>query len=279
MTSPLHLPATAASGRIHRVVPAEIKDRCPNWSYVGFEVYRLTPGEKLTQATRGQEHMLVIITGTLQIRVNGQDLGELGQRMDIFSRQKAAGAYIPAGSNWSIQASTALELAICMAPGSPGRAVQLIQPNAEPLELRGQGANSRYINAIAMEERDIADHLLVTEVWTPQGNWSSYPPHKHDRDNFPAETYLEETYYHRLNPPQGYGYQRVYNDDLSLDENIAFHDRDLVLVPEGYHPCAAPYGYTLYYLNVMAGPLRRWRFRNDPNHEWLFIRDGATKPS
>ena len=199
-------------------------------------------------------------------------------RDDLFARQKAEGAYVPAGARWSLTALSDLEVAVCTAPGTVRRPAKALHATLDGMEERGKGANTRFVNAIAMEDRDIADHLLVTEVWTPQGNWSSYPPHKHDEDNFPEETYLEETYYHRLNPAQGYGYQRVYNDALDLDENIAFYDRDVVLVPEGYHPCGTPYGYDLYYLNVMAGPLRKWRFTNDPSHEWIFLRDSGEQP-
>ena len=86
-------------------------------------------------------------------------------------------------------------------------------------------------------------------------------------------TYLEETYYHRLNPSQGFGVQRVYTEDGSLDETMAVKDGDVVLVPKGHQPCAAPYGYEMYYLNVMAGPLRKWRFKNDPDHDWIAQRD------
>jgi 5-deoxy-glucuronate isomerase len=107
------------------------------------------------------------------------------------------------------------------------------------------------------------------EVITPGGHSSSYPPHKHDRDAAPEETLLEETYYHRLNPPQGFAFQRVYTDDRSLDESCAVEDHDVVMVPRGYHPCVAPHGYDLYYLNVMAGPGRAWHFKNDPAHEWI----------
>jgi 5-deoxy-D-glucuronate isomerase len=107
------------------------------------------------------------------------------------------------------------------------------------------------------------------EVITPSGHWSSYPPHKHDRDALPNESLLEETYYHRLNPPSGFALQRVYTDDRSLDETLAASDRDVVLVPRGYHPVGAPHGYELYYLNVMAGPKRVWKFHNDPAHEWM----------
>ena len=104
---------------------------------------------------------------------------------------------------------------------------------------------------------------------TPGGHWSSYPPHKHDRDALPDESALEETYYHRLKPAQGFAFQRIYTDDRTLDETITVADGDVTMVPRGYHPCAAPHGYDLYYLNVMAGPRRIWRFHNDPAHEWM----------
>ena len=114
-----------------------------------------------------------------------------------------------------------------------------------------------------------ADSLLVCEVLTPAGHWSSYPPHKHDRDALPRESFLEETYYHRDRPPRGFGVQRVYTDDRSLDETLTFGDGDFVLVPRGYHTVSAPPGYDSYYLNVMAGPVRHWVVANDPDHEWL----------
>ena len=122
---------------------------------------------------------------------------------------------------------------------------------------------------VSLMQDEPAESLLVTEVITPAGHWSSYPPHKHDTDAAPVETQLEETYYHRLSPPQGFAFQRVYTDDRSLDESLAVEDRDVVMVPRGYHPVVVPYGYESYYLNVMAGPTREWHFKNDPAHEWM----------
>jgi 5-deoxy-glucuronate isomerase len=135
--------------------------------------------------------------------------------------------------------------------------------------VRGQGSNTRYVCDILPHDDPTAAHLLVVEVVTPAGHSSSYPPHKHDNDAPPHETRLEETYYHRLNPPQGFAFQRVYTDDRSLDEACAVENHDVVMVPRGYHPVVAPHGYDLYYLNVMAGPQRHWVFRNDPAHEWM----------
>ncbi|MGL4812659.1 MAG: 5-deoxy-glucuronate isomerase, partial [Beijerinckiaceae bacterium] len=171
----------------------------------------------------------------------------------------------------SVKAETPVELAICAAPGSGALPARVIAPAQVGMETRGVGSNTRHVRNI-LPETEPAESLLVVEVITPSGNWSSYPPHKHDRDALPQESLLEETYYHRLNPPQGFGFQRVYTDDRTLDEAMVIQDRDVVLVPRGYHPVAAPHGYDLYYLNVMAGPQRVWKFHNDPAHEWLMAK-------
>jgi 5-deoxy-glucuronate isomerase len=177
--------------------------------------------------------------------------------------------YIPAGSSWKVTAETACEIAACSSPGVAGsRPPRAIGPDSHTVMTRGKGNNVRYVTDI-INETDAADSLLVVEVITPAGNASSYPPHKHDRDAFPEETRLEEVYYHRLNPSQGFGFQRIYTDDRSLDVSMTIEDGDVTLVPRGYHPCAALHGYDLYYLNVMAGPKRLWRFYNDPAHEWM----------
>jgi 5-deoxy-glucuronate isomerase len=173
---------------------------------------------------------------------------------------------VPANANYRITAEAGAEIAICTAPAEPGGKPRLIR--SDQVETRGSGTNTRYVRNI-LSDSDDAHSLLVVEVITPGGNWSSYPPHKHDRDAFPDETFLEETYYHRLSPPQGFAFQRVYTDARDIDETMTVQDGDLVMVPRGYHPVGAPHGYDLYYLNVMAGPRRNWVFRNDPAHAWI----------
>ena len=197
----------------------------------------------------------------------------MGDRMDVFERSAPHCLYVPNGSDWAAVAQTACTLAVCAAPGKGLHPVQRLGPDGISLTQRGTGANTRFINNIAMEGQDVADSLLVTEVFTPAGNWSSYPSHRHDEDDFPRMTCLEETYYMRLNPAQGFAVQRVYTEDGALDETMTVKNHDLTLVPRGHHPCGTPYGYELYYLNVMAGPLRKWRFQNDPDHDWIFRRD------
>jgi len=259
---------TARSGKTHDISPEGA-----GWKYVGFGLYHLKAGERAQEQTSQREAILVLVEGRARISGAGQEFGELGARMSVFERLPPACVYVPDGASWTAEATTDCVLAVCSAPGAGGHRAAVIGPAGIKLEERGKGANTRYIHNIAMENRDVADSLLVTEVFTPQGNWSSYPPHRHDEDNFPAMTYLEETYYHRLNPAQGFGFQRVFTEDGSLDESMAVSDGDVVLVPRGHHPCAAPYGYEMYYLNVMAGPQRKWRFQNHPDHDWIFQRD------
>ncbi len=255
-------------GKVHDVTPADA-----GWGYVGFGLYRLKAGESVAEPTGETEVILVLVEGKARVSGGGKDFGEIGDRMNVFERKAPHCVYVPAGSDWSATATTDCTLALCTAPAEPGREAQVIGPAGISLVERGKGANTRYIYPIAMEDRDVADALLVTEVFTPSGNWSSYPPHRHDEDRFPEMTYLEESYYHRLNPAQGFGFQRVFTEDGSLDETMAVSDGDVVLVPKGHHPCGAPYGYELYYLNVMAGPLRKWRFQNHPDHDWIYRRD------
>ena len=257
-------------GKVHDVTP-----QSAGWGYVGFGLYRLGVDETAAEATGGREAILVVVEGRVQVSAGGRDFGAMGSRMDLFDRSPPACLYVPPGSHWEAVALTDCTLAVCTAPSPGGRPAARLGPDGITLQVRGQGTNTRWINNIAMESQDVADSLLVTEVFTPAGNWSSYPPHRHDEDDFPRMTYLEETYYHRLNPAQGFGIQRVYTEDGSLDETLAVQNHDVVLVPRGHHPCGAPYGYELYYLNVMAGPRRNWRFANDPAHDWIARRDAA----
>ncbi|MBS3647417.1 5-deoxy-glucuronate isomerase [Pseudaminobacter sp. 19-2017] len=256
------------SGRVTHVTPENA-----GWTYVGFELLRLKPGESVSAETGSREVCIVFVTGSGSANAGGQAFGSLGGRTSPFDG-KPWSLYVPEDSNWSVTAETDLELAVCSAPGLGGRLPpRVIGPDDVKQEVRGKGSNTRYVTNI-LPEGEPADSLLVVEVITPGGHTSSYPPHKHDRDALSAESYLEETYYHRLNPPQGFAFQRVYTDAdengvRELDVAMAVEDGDVVLVPKGYHPCAACHGYDLYYLNVMAGPKRTWKFHNAPEHEWL----------
>ncbi len=258
------------SGKVHDITPEDA-----HWGYVGFGLYRLEAGEVAAEATGDREAILVLVEGKGEVSAAGEDFGQMGERMSVFERLPPHAVYVSGGSDWRVEATTPLTLAVCTAPAIADYPARRLGPDGIELTERGSGTNTRYINNIAMEDRDVASSLLVTEVFTPSGHWSSYPSHRHDEDDYPRMTYLEETYYHRLNPAQGFGVQRVYTDDRSLDETMAVSDGDVVLVPKGHHPCAAPYGYDMYYLNVMAGPIRKWRFENDPDHDWIAKRDAG----
>ena len=255
-------------GAVHRITP-----QSAGWRYVGFSLYRLRAGETAAEATGMNEAILVLVEGKAQITAAGRDWGILGDRMDVFEKTPPHCLYVPDGQDWQAEATTDCTIAVCTAPGRGGHPARRIGPEGITLTQRGKGSNTRWINNIAMEAEDWCDSLLVTEVFTPTGNWSSYPSHRHDEDDFPRITYLEETYYHRLNPRDGWGIQRVYTDDGALDECMAVRDGDVVLVPRGHHPCGAPHGFEMYYLNVMAGPRRAWRFVAAPEVESVIARD------
>jgi 5-deoxy-glucuronate isomerase len=237
------------------------------WGHVGFEVLALADGQVAERDTGDRELCLVVVAGRCHVRSGHGEWSGLGGRADPFSGLPDA-AYLPPRTRLSVEAGDGgAEVALCLAPAREGAAPRLLPGDGVEVEVRGHGAQERRIHPILMADRE-AEALLVCEVLTPAGHWSSYPPHKHDRDAMPEESLLEETYYHRIAPAQGFALQRVYTADRALDETVAVHDRDVVLVPRGYHTVSAPPGYDLYYLNVMAGPVRAWAIANDPDHEW-----------
>jgi 5-deoxy-glucuronate isomerase len=235
-------------GRIHAITPESAE-----WTYVGFEVYQLKSGQSLRQATEGREACIVLLSGKARVAASGQDFGVIGGRNSPFEADPWS-LYAPAHSEWSLETQTDCEIAVCTAPAEGKLPARVIGPDQVGQETRGQGTNTRHVRNI-LPETEPAESLLVVEVITPSGHWL-----------------LEETYYHRLNPPSGFALQRVYTDDRSLDETLAAANGDVVLVPKGYHPVGAPHGYELYYLNVMAGPKRIWKFHNDPDHEWMLAK-------
>lgn len=238
------------------------------WDYVGFEIFSLKPGQTLEKDTKDREACLVLLGGTAHVSTKNESWQRIGERKNVFEKTPPYSVYVPSEDYFKVEAVSGLELAVCSAPGNGTHPARLISPEDVGVESRGAGNIQRRIHNI-LPEQEPADSLLVVEVFTPDGHWSSYPPHKHDQNNLPEESYLEETYYHKVNPKHGFGVQRVYTDNRSLDETMVVKDGDAVLVPKGYHPVSAPPGYEMYYLNVMAGPVRTWKFHNDPDHEWI----------
>ncbi|MRI33638.1 5-deoxy-glucuronate isomerase [Endozoicomonas sp. OPT23] len=250
-------------GRIQSITPESA-----DWKYVGFEVFQLKAGQSLEQLTVNNEVCLVLVSGKANVSTRNENWNQIGDRDSVFDQKAPYSVYIPPSDLFSIVAETDIELAVCKAPAEGRFPAKLILPEECEYQTRGTGTNQRHVCNILFNEGS-AESLLVCEVITPNGHWSSYPPHKHDQDAEPVETLLEETYYHKVNPPQGFAFQRVYTDDRSLDETMAVENNNVVMVPRGYHPVGAAHGYDLYYLNVMAGPKRNWVFKNDPAHEWI----------
>ena len=165
--------------------------------------------------------------------------------------------YLPVGTEQvEIEALTSTcEVAVCGARATRKFPAALIHPSSVEVEIRGGGNATRQINHILKPDFP-ADRLLVVEVYTPSGNWSSYPPHKHDVHNPPGEVDLDEIYFYKISQPEGYAIQRVYTRDGRRDETLTVRDNEVVLIPDGYHPVVAAHGYDCYYLNVLAGSAR-----------------------
>ena len=255
--SALHLRGTRGRQRIVSVTPESA-----GWEHVGFEVLELRAPLELPELS-GREACVVVVKGACEV-VAARSRGCLLNRACPFAELPDA-MFVPAGAALTlIPHGGPVEVAICTAPAEVnGTAPRHIGPADIDIEVRGSGQFEREIRPILMGTDPGVQSLLVCEVLTPAGHWSSFPPHKHDRDQPPEETLLEESYYHRVDPPTGFGLQRVYTDDRSLDESFAFGDRDTILVPRGYHTVSAPPGCRLYYLNVMAGPVRSWAVSED----------------
>ena len=247
---------------------ATVTPESAGWRYVGFAAKRLGRGERLTFDTGVTELCLVVLTGVVTVSTPSQTWREIGERRSVFEERSPYAVYAPPRTTVSIEACDDAEVALATAPASGQYEVRLIEPPTIARSVRGTGTNTRYVCDI-LPQTEPAESLLVVEVLTPAGHASSYPPHKHDVDDLPVESVLEETYYHRLDPPQGFAFQRVYTDSRDIDVSHAVENHDVVMVPRGYHPVVVPHGYNSYYLNVMAGPKRVWHFKNDPAHEWM----------
>lgn len=240
--------------------------------YVGFKMIDLVPGAKYIEQLGSQECCIVAVTGKINVTDHTVSFNSIGTRESVFEKKPTDSVYVSNDQSFVIEAVSQARVALCYSPSNNQLPTKLISAADNSVEHRGTGNNQRMVQNILPDSDPSANSLLVVEVYTESGNWSSYPPHKHDQDNLPEESFLEETYYHEMNPKQGFVFQRVYTDDRSLDETMTVENSDMVIVPVGYHPVGVPEGYTSYYLNVMAGPTRVWKFHNDPDHEWILKR-------
>lgn len=248
----LHRPA----GEWSTITPADA-----GWSYLTFAVERVTSADR---STGDEEVAIVLLEGACT--VSGDGFGyELGPRAGVFE-QLPWTVYLPRDTGYRIDGDA--ELAIAAAPVDRRREPVLQRPDEVEIEIRGAGNATRQINNM-IQPGFPAERLLIVEVYTPAGSWSSFPPHKHDEDRYPEEVKLEEIYYYRASAPEAFAFQRLYSPRHRIDETWTIRNGDLVLVPYGYHPFTAAPGYDFYYLNALAGDHHSMANSDDPDFAWI----------
>jgi 5-deoxy-glucuronate isomerase len=238
------------------------------WAWLSVDVRRLTPGQSVEWPADGQERLVIVLEGHASVVVGDRQMGVLGSRQSVFDGPPPPLVLVAPGQSVSVRAETNALIVVGAAPGGAVERTFRIDPADILVETRGNGRTERRIHHL-LPPVSAAGRLIAFEAFTAGGNWSSYPPHKHDTEDPPTEAYLEEVYLYRFARPGGFALQRIYTPDRSLDLSLAPADLDLVLVPAGYHVVAAAPGYDCYYLNLMAGPNRAWHFTVDPDHAWL----------
>jgi 5-deoxy-glucuronate isomerase len=252
---------------------ARVRAKEAGWEYLNMSAYRLNKGETFSDNTRECENAIVILAGVCNIRTSDGTFNQVGRRLNVFSGMPYA-LYLSRHKDFTIEALVdGFEFASCWVPTDEDHPTQLVTPNMSPIEIRGGGNATRQINGIIPPGFD-CQRIVCVEVYTPSGNWSSYPPHKHDvhREDEAGnviEADLEEIYFYKIDHPNGYAYQRVYTPDRRIDGLMMAQNHDTVLVPEGYHPVVSAHGYTTYYLNFLAGPKQLITGSDDPDFAWV----------
>jgi 5-deoxy-glucuronate isomerase len=245
------------------------RDRTENFGceFLSFESRKLAQGRTYRGETGANELAIVVLGGVCSVNTERGEWLRIGGRASVFDGLPFT-LYLPIATGFAIFADTDCDLALCYCRAEEQHQPVLVTPDRVRIEIRGGGNATRQIHHILTPEFP-AHRLLIVEVFTPAGNWSSYPPHKHDVHNPPAEVDLEEIYYYRLDRPEGYAVQKVYTSDGRIDETLTVRDGDLVLIPEGYHPVVAAHGYNVYYLNALAGSARSMAASDDPHYAWV----------
>ncbi len=261
--SSLLLKSSAGTGEVLKVT----QDRA-GWNTISLRLLRLESGQTHVLSQPEEELALVMLGGRAGIAAAAETWPAFGGRRDVFSGMPHA-LYLPAGADRvEIKAEENCEIAVCGAQATRRFPARAIEPGAVEVEIRGGENATRQINHIIKPDFP-ADRILVVEVYTPSGNWSSYPPHKHDVHNPPGEVDLDEIYFYKISQPEGYAMQRVYTRDGRRDEALVVRDNEVVLIPDGYHPVVAAHGYNCYYLNVLAGSARSMAASDDPDYAWV----------
>jgi 5-deoxy-glucuronate isomerase len=252
---------------------AEVTSASAGWEHLSMSVQRLKAGERWAGSTADEELVHVVLQGRCSVKAGSIDYENIGRRESVFDGKPYA-VYLSRNTPFEITALTdALDIATCRVAATEDHPARLIRPEDCGEELRGGGNASRQIVSI-LPPGFACQRIVAVEVYAPGGNWSSYPPHKHDVHRVDAagnllEADLEETYFYRFDKPGGYAYQRIYTDDGSIDGLVRAQENDVVLVPAGYHPVATAHGYTSYYLNFLAGSAQSLANSDDPAYAWI----------
>lgn len=244
-----------------------MKPESVGFEYLTFRVRKLAKGEQFSSETEANELGMVVLGGRCSVESSAGSWFHVGRRAHVFNGLPYT-LYLPIQTRFTIRAETDCEIAFCFCRAAEAHPAHLVTPEEVEVEIRGGANATRQINHILKPEFP-AHRLMIVEVYTPSGNWSSYPPHKHDVHNPPEEVDLEEIYYYKIDRPEGYAIQKVYTPDRRLDATLTVRDGELVLIPEGYHPVVAAHGYNVYYLNALAGSARSMAASDDPAYAWV----------
>jgi len=237
------------------------------FEFLTMRIRKIARGEKFSSDTGSCELGLVVLGGRCSVESTAGSWLSFGSRAHVFDGLPTA-LYLPVNTEFTVVAETDCEIALCFSRAEEKFPARLITPDEVEVEIRGGANATRQINHILKPEFP-AQKLMLVEVYTPSGNWSSYPPHKHDVHNPPEEVDLEELYYYKIDRPEGYAIQRVYTSDERIEQTLTVRDGELVLIPEGYHPVVAAHGYNVYYLNALAGSARSMAASDDPDYAWV----------
>jgi 5-deoxy-glucuronate isomerase len=235
-----------------------------------FGFLRLGDGETYTANSGDREVLAVLLGGKASFVINGERFETVGGRLNVFSG-KPHSVYIPAQAKFRIEAEGAVEIALPSAPSDLPLEPYLIKPGHVANGIWGAANFKRYYHQIlttASQPELPARRLIVGETFTPSGNWSTYPPHKHEVDNLPREAYHEEMYFFKVNPPDGFGICHYYNDQ-GEEENFTVKNDSIHMMPNGYHTVVSAPGYTTYYLWFLAGEQRMQGTVDDPALGWV----------
>lgn len=234
-----------------------------------FNLLVLDDGKAYEGTSGNREICAVVLGGKATFVVNGKKFENVGARPNVFAG-KPHSVYIPAQARFAITARGAVEIALCSAPSELQTEAYVIPPERVATGVWGAAnftRNYHQILTLASQPDLPAQRLIVGETYTPSGNWSTFPPHRHEKDDLPREAYHEEMYFFKVSPADGFGLTRYYNDEV--DTGFIVRDNTILMAPRGYHTVVSAPGYTTYYLWFLAGNHRVQAVVDDPTYAWV----------